>query len=245
MPLRPRKKPPVLAQRTYDGEDRPEQHPRATITVQNIYENYPVPWPEGVVEQKKIKWMRIVQFIPKTTPGENNPRVGNYDMATCRMSLGIVPVEDDGSVYCDAPINKPIYFQALDENQRDAITITVPSVTPASVGALIALYERAVGLYASLININAYHQPGVEAGKKAAAGILDLQARAIAAVQQTAAPLTLETLAAKIGAEKDIETLYQILRHLNANQRHIQFANSAANLNELQVTSYSPDGEPT
>ena len=117
MPLGPRKKPPVLAQRTYDGEDRPEQHPRATITVQNIYENYPVPWPEGVVEQKKIKWMRIVQFIPKTTPGENTPKVGNYDMATCRMSLGIVPVEEDGSVYCNAPINKPIYFQALDENQ--------------------------------------------------------------------------------------------------------------------------------
>ena len=33
-------------------------------------------------------------------------------------------------------------------------------MTPRSVGALIALYERAVGLYASLVNINAYHQPG-------------------------------------------------------------------------------------
>lgn len=33
-------------------------------------------------------------------------------------------------------------------------------VTPRSVGALIALYERAVGIYASLVNINAYHQPG-------------------------------------------------------------------------------------
>jgi glucose-6-phosphate isomerase len=31
---------------------------------------------------------------------------------------------------------------------------------------LIALYERAVGPYASLVGINAYHQPGVEAGKK-------------------------------------------------------------------------------
>lgn len=33
-------------------------------------------------------------------------------------------------------------------------------VTPRSVGAMIALYERAVGIYAALININAYHQPG-------------------------------------------------------------------------------------
>lgn len=38
--------------------------------------------------------------------------------------------------------------------------VTVQEVTPRSVGALIALYERAVGIYASLVNINAYHQPG-------------------------------------------------------------------------------------
>ena len=117
IPLRPRKKPPVLAKRTFDGEDAPEDHPRATISIQNIYETYPVPWPEGVVEEKRIKWLRIIQFIPKTTPGKNTPKVGAHSMATCRMSLGIVPVEADGSVYCDAPVNIPIYFQALDENQ--------------------------------------------------------------------------------------------------------------------------------
>ncbi len=65
--------------------------------------------------------------------------------------------------------------QALYENNRDSITVTIPQVNPTTIGALIALYERAVGFYASLVNINAYHQPGVEAGKKAAASILDLQ----------------------------------------------------------------------
>jgi len=39
---------------------------------------------------------------------------------------------------------------------------------------LIALFERAVGFYASLVNINAYHQPGVEAGKKAAGNVLTI-----------------------------------------------------------------------
>ena len=39
-------------------------------------------------------------------------------------------------------------------------------------GGLIALFERAVGLYASLVGINAYHQPGVEAGKKQPSAIL-------------------------------------------------------------------------
>jgi cytochrome c553 len=33
------------------------------------------------------------------------------------MSLGIVPVEDDGSVYCKAPVGKLLIFQALDENK--------------------------------------------------------------------------------------------------------------------------------
>ena len=50
---------------------------------------------------------------------------------------------------------------ALYANNRESISVTVQEVTPRAVGAMIALYERAVGLYASLVNINAYHQPGI------------------------------------------------------------------------------------
>lgn len=49
---------------------------------------------------------------------------------------------------------------ALYANDRESITVTVQEVTPKTVGALIALYERAVGIYAAIVNINAYHQPG-------------------------------------------------------------------------------------
>jgi glucose-6-phosphate isomerase len=129
--------------------------------------------------------------------------------------------------------------QALYENQRDSITITVPDVTPQIVGALIALYERAVGFYASLVNINAYHQPGVEAGKKAAAVILDLQSKAIAALQASKTPMTIAALATHIGATEDIETLYKILRHLNANERHVQLSGQAVALGDLVVTPLS------
>ncbi len=62
------------------------------------------------------------------------------------------------------------------------MTLSVPAVDAFIVGALIALYERAVGFYASLVNINAYHQPGVEAGKKAAARVLALQSEVRAAL---------------------------------------------------------------
>lgn len=111
--------------------------------------------------------------------------------------------------------------QALYENHRDSITVTIPQVNPRTVGALIALYERAVGLYASLVNVNAYHQPGVEAGKKAAASILDLQTRVVAVLQKEKAPISLEQLAEKAGASEQVEAIYKILRHIHANQRGV------------------------
>jgi glucose-6-phosphate isomerase len=64
---------------------------------------------------------------------------------------------------------------ALYEKDRKSITLTITDVTPSSVGGLIALFERTVGLYASLVGINAYHQPGVEAGKQAASAILEVR----------------------------------------------------------------------
>jgi len=106
---------------------------------------------------------------------------------------------------------------ALFENGRESMTITVPRVDAHTVGALIALFERAVGLYAGLIGINAYHQPGVEAGKKAAASVLGLQARVIAALSDT--PQTAGQVAAAAGAPDAVESVFLILEHLAANGR--------------------------
>ncbi len=106
---------------------------------------------------------------------------------------------------------------ALAENGRDSMTITIPRVDARTVGALIALFERAVGFYASLVGINAYHQPGVEAGKKAAAAVLALQGRVLAALG--AEPQTAEQVAAKAGAADQVETVFLLLEHLAANGR--------------------------
>ncbi|MGB7058450.1 MAG: glucose-6-phosphate isomerase, partial [Geitlerinemataceae cyanobacterium] len=126
--------------------------------------------------------------------------------------------------------------QALYENQRDSITVTVPAVTPQIVGALIALYERAVGFYASLVNINAYHQPGVEAGKKAAAAILELQTKMMAVLQGETAPISLAELAQKVGQPEKVESMYQILRHLHANGRGIVFQGNLGQPATLKVS---------
>ncbi len=106
---------------------------------------------------------------------------------------------------------------ALYDNDRQSMTITIPQVNARTVGALIALFERAVGFYATLININAYHQPGVEAGKKAAAAVLDLQGKVLAALSAT--PQTAELLAKTAGVSDQIETAFLTLEHLAANGR--------------------------
>lgn len=104
---------------------------------------------------------------------------------------------------------------ALHEKGRESITISIPQFDAFQLGALIALFERAVGFYGSLVNINAYHQPGVEAGKKAAARILAIQAKVVEKLRSAAAPQTAEQLA--VAVEADPEEVFHIGRHLAAN----------------------------
>lgn len=70
--------------------------------------------------------------------------------------------------------------EALTDAGRPSMRLTIERMNAHALGALVALFERTVGIYASLIGINAYHQPGVEAGKKAADAILGVQRRLIA-----------------------------------------------------------------
>ncbi len=101
---------------------------------------------------------------------------------------------------------------ALYESGRRSITISIPEVTPYTVGQLIALFERAVSFYASLVNINAYHQPGVEAGKKAAGVFLDLLKKVKGALAEE--PTDATAIAAQTGG--DAEAVYHCLTHLAA-----------------------------
>jgi glucose-6-phosphate isomerase len=126
--------------------------------------------------------------------------------------------------------------EALWENGRDSVTVTIKEVNPFSVGALIALYERAVSFYASLVNINAYHQPGVEAGKKAAQVILELQQKVLEVLSNNSSPLFLSELASKTNAIDAIETIYKIVRHLEANNRVILIKDNLSQLDRLRIS---------
>ncbi len=108
--------------------------------------------------------------------------------------------------------------QALYENGRESMSIIVNDINEFTIGTLIAVFERAVGFYASLININAYHQPGVEAGKRAAGVILGLQAKVLKHLaEKRPVPATAESIAAAIGASDDPEMVFHICQHLAGN----------------------------
>jgi len=110
---------------------------------------------------------------------------------------------------------------ALYESGRGSMTIFIDEMSTKTLGALIALYERAVGLYATLVDINAYHQPGVEAGKKAAGAVLELQAKVVSHLKATPAGGTADELAKAIDSPDSTETLHHILSHMAANSRGI------------------------
>jgi glucose-6-phosphate isomerase len=117
---------------------------------------------------------------------------------------------------------------ALFDRGRDSLTITLPDLSPQSLGALIALFERAVGLYAELVNVNAYNQPGVE--KNMAGRLIDLQAQVLQQLEGGSAQ-TADEIAAVIGRPEQCESVFLLLEHLSRNP-------------ERCVTLVSPVSEP-
>ena len=101
-------RPQILAQCGADGAAAATNF--AVVSIMNIYESRH-PWPEGT----KIKALRVLQILPKSTPGRNNPAIGYGTEKNARAVLGTVPVEEDGSVSFYLRPYIPVYFQVLDE----------------------------------------------------------------------------------------------------------------------------------
>ncbi len=117
---------------------------------------------------------------------------------------------------------------ALSGAGRQSLTIELEELNARTIGALIALYERAVGYYASFVNVNAYDQPGVEAGKKAAKGVLNLKSSALDVLRASGEAMTLDQIADRLLSleprpqglpDEPHETLYHVLEYLAANGR--------------------------
>ena len=105
--------------------------------------------------------------------------------------------------------------RALSEVGQAVVSIRLPTLNEASLGALIALLERTVSLTAELLDINAYDQPGVEAGKIEARAQLATMKLIEAKLDSTAE--TARELASRTGLET--ATVWRICHHLSGQGR--------------------------
>ena len=101
---------------------------------------------------------------------------------------------------------------ALSNENRQSITITLDKLNCLTLGALIALFERAVSFYAELVDINAYDQPGVEAGKKAAAEIIEYQKK-VTEILNTGEELSINEITSLVGYSSS-EPIFFIIRQM-------------------------------
>ncbi len=156
-------------------------------------------------------------YVQQLREGVNNFFATFIEVLKDRATAS-VPVNDEGATAGDFLEGFLLGTrEALTEKGRASITLTIDEVNAASVGALIALFERAVGLYASFIGINAYHQPGVEAGKKAAASILKIQAKIVEFLAaHKGEAFDAESIAKNLNLENSTEIVFKLSMHLSA-----------------------------
>ena len=109
--------------------------------------------------------------------------------------------------------------EALSENGRESITITTTDTSPFSIGVLLALFDRVVGYYASLLHLNAYHQPGVESGKQAAANVIELKSRILTCLEiNSELSLRASDIAVLLNEDDCVEHVFKVCEQLAANR---------------------------
>ncbi len=121
--------------------------------------------------------------------------------------------------------------KALSDSQRQSLTINIKDLNHKSLAALIAVYERAVGFYASFLNINAYNQPGVEAGKKAAKEVIELKKKLLD-LELFKQGANLEQLSINLKADK--VQLYELLNFMALN-KEIELLNEYGSNNSSSI----------
>lgn len=112
VPVKARPVPHVIPVQTFQGK-RAADAPMATLGILDVYES-DFEWPEGT----KITAIRICQILGRPKWPWDTPRnvyLGWSDGTLLKAVIGTVPVEEDGSAYFEAPIEREIFFQAIDD----------------------------------------------------------------------------------------------------------------------------------
>ena len=103
VPLVARGEPPVLQDHTDPNKSD------ATLVITDIHEGMNVP-------SGSVKYLRINESMPWPYTKEGASRYTVEHDWTIKRTLGLVPVEADGSAHFTVPADIGVYFQALDEN---------------------------------------------------------------------------------------------------------------------------------
>jgi len=106
--------------------------------------------------------------------------------------------------------------KALWENGRESILLTIDKVSPTAIGAVIALFERTTGFYAGMMRINAYNQPGVEAGKVCAEDIVKLKEEINNVLKVENRKMTVEEIGERVNCD-DYRLIFYLVQHIMEN----------------------------
>ena len=121
IPIKKRQRPPV------ELEFPAKEGNFATVCVTNVYEDVPE------FKSGEIKHIRVSQHMPWPCVRDDGKWSTYTDYKWCwagsawsdalgvwawspARTMGVVPVEEDGSAYFKVPAGQPVYFQALDED---------------------------------------------------------------------------------------------------------------------------------
>ncbi|MGL4943093.1 MAG: LamG-like jellyroll fold domain-containing protein [Thermoguttaceae bacterium] len=111
-PIAPRETPPLLA----DTTDRTKT--TGSFFVSDVYEGNPG------VERGSVKWLRVVEETSRVSESPGGTWMNQTFSISAALAWspkiyhGIVPVEEDGSVFFEAPSGRSLYFQLLDKDYR-------------------------------------------------------------------------------------------------------------------------------
>jgi hypothetical protein len=113
MLVKPRHPPPALAEMA----DR--QQATGKFFVQDIYQGL------SGVKRGEVRWLRVIEETSRVSgsPGSPNPCNQTFLVSaalafSAKNYLGVVPVDETGSAYFQAPAGRALYFQALDGEGR-------------------------------------------------------------------------------------------------------------------------------
>ncbi|MCP4784149.1 MAG: hypothetical protein GY903_25615 [Fuerstiella sp.] len=160
LPVRPRRRPDVIADRVdWPTQDDKLNPPPGVIFSNNIYEGTP----EKLAGM--ARFLRVLAIDPKTyTYWHKRPYISTGPVVSMVQSdgvkrvLGTVPIEEDGSVSFYAPSGRALHFQLLDERYRALQTMrSFTGVMPGEHRGCVGCHEshsRAPGYDASSLALS-------------------------------------------------------------------------------------------